>query len=279
MPQRQSRSSWKWPTVWKACSGQDTWECWMCTGHNPQRWATDSVRTRSWSGGSQTTVSKILMQDLGMKCVVAKSLPQLLLPEQKEHRAAVANDLIQPTANELDVLKVITGDESRVYTWSWNEGPVVPMEATWVSMPHEGEAKSQWDQDHVNCFLTGQVLYAMSVPLQAKQVIRSTASIFFVSWKMQNDRNSYSYGQPVIGSFITTTPPLQPRSGALWLLAFPKTKITLEREEISDHWWDSGKYDGAAPGNRRTVWGPQVPDMTGTEVSLSYVQCFLYLLQ
>ena len=40
--------------------------------------------------------------------------------------------------------------------------------------------------------------------------------------------------------------PLQPRFGALWLLAFPKTKITFEREEISDHWWDSGKYNRAA---------------------------------
>ena len=37
--------------------------------------------------------------------------------------------------------------------------------------------------------------------------------------------------------------PLQPRFGALWLLAFPKTKITFERDEISDHWWDSKKYD------------------------------------
>ena len=42
---------------------------------------------------------------------------------------------------------------------------------------------------------------------------------------------------------------LQPRFGALWLLAFPKTKITFEREEISEHWWDSGKYDGAADGD------------------------------
>ena len=40
--------------------------------------------------------------------------------------------------------------------------------------------------------------------------------------------------------------PLQPRFGALWLLAFPKTKITFEMEEISDCCWDSGKYDGAA---------------------------------
>ena len=72
--------------------------------------------------------------------------------------------------------------------------------------------------------------------------------------------------------------PLQPRSGALWLLAFPKTKNSFEREEISDCWWDSGKYDRAANGARRTVWDPKVPTLKGTEVSLSYGQCFLYLL-
>ena len=43
--------------------------------------------------------------------------------------------------------------------------------------------------------------------------------------------------------------PLQSRVGALWLLAFPKTKITFERDEIADHWWDSGKHDGGADGN------------------------------
>ena len=36
---------------------------------------------------------------------------------------------------------------------------------------------------------------------------------------------------------------------ALWLLAFPKIKITFERGEISDHWWDSGKYSRAADGD------------------------------
>ena len=42
--------------------------------------------------------------------------------------------------------------------------------------------------------------------------------------------------------------PLQPRFGALWLLAFPKTKITFERV-ISDLQWNSGKQDGAADGD------------------------------
>ena len=36
--------------------------------------------------------------------------------------------------------------------------------------------------------------------------------------------------------------PLQHRFGTLRLLSFPKTKITFEREEISDHRWDLGKY-------------------------------------
>ena len=63
-------------------------------------------------GIPKTTVSEILMQDPGMKHVVAKFVLQFLLPEQKEHHAAVANDLIQTATSELDFLKkIITGDE------------------------------------------------------------------------------------------------------------------------------------------------------------------------
>ena len=66
-------------------------------------------------GIPKSTVSEILMQDLGTKYIVAKFIPQLLLPEQKELHVAVANDLIQTTSNELDFLKIITADESWVY--------------------------------------------------------------------------------------------------------------------------------------------------------------------
>ena len=66
-------------------------------------------------------MSEILTQDLGMKRVVAKFIPQLLLPGQKEHRAAVANDLIQTTTYDPDFLKeVITGDESLVYSYKYD---------------------------------------------------------------------------------------------------------------------------------------------------------------
>ena len=50
-----------------------------------------------------------------MKCVKAKFILWLLLLEQKEHCAAVANDLIQTATNEPDFLKVITEDELWVY--------------------------------------------------------------------------------------------------------------------------------------------------------------------
>ena len=66
----------------------------------------------------------------------------------------------------------------------------------------------------------------------------------------------------------------QPTFGALWLLASPKTKITFEREEISDHRWDSRKHDGDWENCVRS----HVPTLKGTEESLSCVQCFLYLV-
>ena len=52
-----------------------------------------------------------------------------------------------------------------------------------------------------------------------------------------------------ISNHPVTQPPLCPRFGTLKLLAFPKTKITFEREEISDHRWNSGKCYRAADGD------------------------------
>ena len=105
--------------------------------------------------------------------------------------------------------------------------------------------------------------------------------MFFISWEMQYNENSHSYGQLVIGSFITTTCPLMnqvscrvfwwnfksprwlsPLTAQTWYPAtsgFYQTKITFEREDVSVYWWDSGKYDEAANGDsnkgfRRVFW-------------------------
>ena len=107
-------------------------------------------------------------------------------------------------------------------------------------------------------------------PLHSKWLSRVTSlhQILHEAWKFlhrnySDNSEGCSYGQLVIGSFITTMSLLthhvscrvfgwnikspqwlsswQPRFGILWLLAFPKTKITLEREKILDSQWDSGK--------------------------------------
>ena len=110
-----------------------------------------------------------------------------------------------------------------------------------------------------------------------------------------DDSEGGSYGQLVIGSFIMTmcllmhhvscrvfyhpgdSAPLQPTFGALWLLAFPKSKITFEREETVDEIQENTTGQLMAIG--RTVWSPKVPTLKGTEVSLDWgVQCFLYFV-
>ena len=75
---------------------------------------------------------------------------------------------------------------------------------------------------------------------------------------------------------------LSPTTTQIWcplLLVFPKSKITFERKEISDCQWNLVKYDRAADDNWENCMRSQVSTLKVTEVSLSYVQCFLYLLQ
>ena len=59
-------------------------------------------------GFPKTTVFGILTRDLGMKRVMAKFFLWLLLPQQKEPRATVANDLIQTAADEPDFFQKVT---------------------------------------------------------------------------------------------------------------------------------------------------------------------------
>ena len=82
-------------------------------------------------------------------------------------------------------------------------------------------------------------------------------------------------------SQVTQLRPPQPRHGALWLLACPKTNSPMKgkRFQTTDEIQEKMMGQLMVPG--RTVWGPKVPTLKGTQVSLSYVQCscILYLLQ
>ena len=72
--------------------------------------------------------------------------------------------------------------------------------------------------------------------------------------------------------------PLQPRFGSLRLLAFPKTNITFEREEILDHQWDSGKYDGTADDNWEDCMRSQGAYFEGNWGIIVLCTVFFYLV-
>ena len=141
-----------------------------------------------------------------MKCVVAKSVLQLLLSEQKEHCAAVANDLIQTTTNGPDFLKqVINGDEWWVYSYDLETKAQSSQWKSSASPCQEGIPKSQQDQDHVMGFFDweGAVHHEYVPP---SQTVNKELYLNVLHWLRDViQQNSYGYGQLVIGSFIRTT--------------------------------------------------------------------------
>ena len=113
---------------------------------------------------------------------------------------------------------------------------VWPLHSKWLSEQSNGSAS--------NC--------ALSLNIPSQQLcgwLRRPRLLEMGSFVMTMHLLMYHVSCRVFGETSNHSAPLWSRFGALWLLAFPKTKITFEREEISDHQWDSGKYDGAADGN------------------------------
>ena len=114
------------------------------------------------------------------------------------------------------------------------------------------------------------------------------------------DSEGHSYGQLVIGSFITTTCLLRhhvyhrdfwwnrtPR----WLsphTAQVRCPVTSGFSQNQTHLWKGRDFRlsvrfrkirwGSWMAIGRTVWGLKLPTLKGTEASLSFVQSFLYLV-
>ena len=123
-------------------------------------------------------------------------------------------------------------------------------------------------------------MYCVSIAFKMTEYSNESASNFALreAWTLfcrncLDDSKGHSCGQLVTGSFITMhllhhvlcwdfgetanhpgeSAPFQPRFGTLWLLAYPQTKITFDREEISEcqsvrfreiqwgSWWQLGE--------------------------------------
>ena len=71
---------------------------------------------------------------------------------------------------------------------------------------------------------------------------------------------------------------LQPRLGTLTFCLFSKLKSPLKGKRFQTANEIQENATGRLMVIGRTVWGPQVPTLKGTEAPLSYVQCFLYFV-
>ena len=160
-------------------------------------------------------------------------------------------------------------------------------------------SKVQEDQDHVNCgFLIGKMLSIRSIPPQTKQLMNIT-SVFFIHWEIQwkwlqlwapgdwqlHHNNAPAHASCLMQSFLTkhqitqvTQPPYSPDLVPCDFLLFPKLKPPLKGKRFQTINEIQENIMGQVMVIGRTVWGPNVSALKGTEMSLSYVQCFLYLV-
>ena len=72
--------------------------------------------------------------------------------------------------------------------------------------------------------------------------------------------------------------PLSPDLASSDFCLFPKLKSPLKGKRFQTIDEIQENTTGQLMAIGRTVWGPKVPTLKGTEVSLSYVQCLLYLV-
>ena len=126
----------------------------------------------------------------------------------------------------------------------------------WVSMCTMWLSHSKWLSKYGNRSASNLVLI-LNIPLwKLFRWFRRPQLWSTGDWQLHHD-NTPAYAWSLVHSVLQNIKsprwlnlfPLQLRFGALWLLAFPKAKITFESKEISDCWWDSGKYDWAAHGD------------------------------
>ena len=103
-------------------------------------------------------------------------------------------------------------------------------------------------------------------------------------WQLHHD-NVPVHASRLVQSFwakhqITqvTQPPYSPDLVPcnFWLSPKLKSPLKGKRFQTVNEIWENMMGQLMVTG--RTVWGPEVPTLKGTEASLSYVQCFLYLI-
>ena len=114
--------------------------------------------------------------------------------------------------------------------------------------------------------------------------IQKAAAVDNGEWQLHHD-NASAHASHLMQSFLVKhqitqvtqspySPDLVPCN--FWLFSKLKSPLKGKRFQTIDEIQENMMGQLMETGG--TVWGPKVPTLKGTEVSLSYVQCFLYLV-
>ena len=98
--------------------------------------------------------------------------------------------------------------------------------------------------------------------------------------------NASTYVSCLMQSFLAkqqinqvTQPPYSPDLGSCNFWLFTKLRSSLKWKRFQTVGEIQENMMGQLMATGRTMWHPKVPTWKGTEVSLSYAQCFLYFVQ
>ena len=111
----------------------------------------------------------------------------------------------------------------------------------------------------------------------------------FEKWKkcleICDQNNTPTHASHLMQSFLAkhqitqvTQPSYSPDLASCNFWLFPKLKSPLKRKRFQTISEIQENRMGQLMAIGRTVWGPKVPTLKGTKMSLSYVQCCLYLV-
>ena len=150
----------------------------------------------------------------------------------------------------------------------------------WVSMCTVWLSHSKWLREQSNEF-TSNFALSLNIPLwKLLGWFRRTKLWATDDWQLHH-KNAPAHAsrlmQVLVKHQITqeTHPPYIPDLAPCNFWLFPKLKSPLKGKRFQAIDEIQENMTGNLMATRRTVWGPKVPTLKGTEASLSYVQCFL----
>ena len=104
------------------------------------------------------------------------------------------------------------------------------------------------------------------------------------NWQLHQD-NAPTHASCLVQRFLAKyqitqviQPPYSPDLSPCDFWLFPKLKSPLKGKRFQTVNKIQENITGQLIASGRTVWGPKIPTLKGTETSSSYIQCFLYLV-